>query len=72
MSEALAPRRRSIQPLSGDDWSSIAAREMPAVDPEQAVEQLKSWNLHLVFRPYSLITPSDVMFVEPPRSVGAA
>lgn len=66
---ALPPVRRFIQPLSGDDWTSIADRLMPDADREEAIAQLKSWNLHLAFRPVSVITPSDVMFVEPPRAL---
>jgi len=69
MSAALPPRRRFVQPESGDDWSRIAARILPDVPADSAIEQLRSWNLHLVFRPVSVITPSDILFVEPP--VGA-
>lgn len=70
MSASPAPVRRFVQPESGDDWPRIAARVLPEVPAETAIEQLKSWNLHLVFRPVSVITPSDILFVEPPR--GAA
>jgi len=65
---ALAPVRRFTQPLPGDDWASIAARLLPEVASDQAIEQLKSWNLHLVFRPVAVITPSDILFVEPPAA----
>jgi uncharacterized protein (DUF2237 family) len=65
---SLPPVRRFIQPKPGDDWASIAARELPALDAEDAVGQLKSWNLHVSFRPVSVITPSDIMFVEPPKA----
>ncbi|MES2496473.1 MAG: hypothetical protein V4618_10175 [Pseudomonadota bacterium] len=68
MSTALPPRRRFIQPESGDDWPRIAARVMPDVPVEAAIEQLKSWNLFLVFRPVSVITPSDILFIEPPAA----
>ncbi|MCW6530086.1 MULTISPECIES: hypothetical protein [Sphingomonas] len=71
MSTNLAPIRRFIQPESGDDWPAIAARVLPDEPAEAAIEQLKSWNLHLVFRPVSVITPSDIVFVEPPRAVAA-
>lgn len=71
MSHNLAPVRRFIQPESGDDWPGIAARIMPGEPAETAIEQLKSWNLHLVFRPVSVITPSDIVFVEPPRAAAA-
>lgn len=66
----LPPFRRFSQPRPGDDWASIAARELPDVAPDMGVEQLRSWNLHLVFRPVSVITPSDIIFVEaPPAAV---
>ncbi len=71
MSHNLAPVRRFIQPESGDEWPGIAARVMPGEPAEAAIEQLKSWNLHLVFRPVSVITPSDIVFVEPPRAAAA-
>jgi len=71
MSTNLAPVRRFIQPESGDDWPAIAARALPDEPAEAAIEQLKSWNLHLVFRPVSVITPSDIVFVEPPRAAAA-
>jgi hypothetical protein len=61
------PKRRFIQPRAGDDWASIASRELPDTPREEAVESLKSWNLHLVMRRIALVTPSDVIFVEPPK-----
>lgn len=72
MSAAPPPVRRFVQPQSGDDWPAIAARLLPDEPAESAIEQLKSWNLHLVFRPVSVITPSDIVFVEPPRAPAAA
>ena len=71
MSHNLAPVRRFNQPESGHDWPGNAARVMPGEPAEAAIEQLKSWNLHLVFRPVSVITPSDIVFVEPPRAAAA-
>jgi hypothetical protein len=68
MSVSLPPRRRFIQPESGDDWPRIAARVLPDMPQEAAIEQLKSWNLFLVFRPASVITPSDILFIEPPAA----
>lgn len=64
---ALAPVRCFIQPLAGDDWASLAERLLPDSARDDAIQQLKSWNLHLAFRPVPVITPSDIMFVEPPR-----
>ena len=72
MTKSLSPLRRFTQPKPGDDWESIAARELPQVPPADAVGALKSWNLHVAFRPASVITPSDVIFVEPPRSPAPA
>ena len=64
----LPPVRRFIQPESGDDWPRIAARILPDMPVETAVEQLKSWNLYLAFRPGGgVVTPSDIVFIEPPR-----
>lgn len=65
---SLPPARRFVQPRPDDDWPSIAARELPHVAPDAGIEQLKSWNLHLVFRPVSVITPSDIIFIEPPQA----
>jgi hypothetical protein len=45
---------------------------MPDTPVEAAVEQLKSWNLFLVFRPASVITPSDILFIEPPQAPAGA
>ncbi|WP_380875480.1 hypothetical protein ACFB49_04790 [Sphingomonas sp. DBB INV C78] len=65
---SIAPRRNFIQPLSGDSWESIATRELPATPTEDAVNLLKSWNLYVAFRPVGAITPTDIIFVEPPRA----
>lgn len=70
----LKPVRRSIVPRADDDWASIAARELPAMDAEAAQSALQSWNLHLFMRPTpqsgprqgNPILPSDVVFLEPP------
>lgn len=65
----VAPARNFIQPMSDDNWDSIAARILPNVAREDAVQQLISWNLFLAFRPGGgVITPSDIVFTEPPRS----
>ena len=69
------PARRSIFPQDGDDWASIAARELPDTATEEAVNMLQSWNLHVFMRPAAAagsarqgnpILPSDIIFVEPP------
>jgi hypothetical protein len=74
-SEQLSAVRKSILPLEGDTWTSIAERELSDVDAESAVGQLQSWNLHVFMRPAAPegspragnpILPSDVIFLEPP------
>ncbi|MGH6780929.1 MAG: hypothetical protein ACREB5_02330 [Sphingomonadaceae bacterium] len=64
----IPPRRNFIQPRPGDSWESIAERELAGTPVEDAVNLLKSWNLYVAFRPVGAITPTDVIFVEPPRA----
>ena len=60
--------RRFVTPEPGDDLSAIAARELPGVT--NAVDQLRSWNLHLAARLGGNrsvgLLPSDIVFTEPP------
>ena len=62
--------RNFVFPKPGDDFTSIAAREMAGV--EDADQQLLSWTLHLAARAglgRSVgLLPSDVVFTEPPRA----
>jgi len=76
--EQLSVQRQSIFPLEGDDWVSIAARELSDISNEEAVSQLQSWNLHVFMRrvagkdshqQLSDVLPSDVIFLEPPLAV---
>ena len=80
-SEHLSDQRQSIFPSDGDDWASIAARELPDIAAEEAVSQLQSWNLHVFMRRVagkdshqrlSTVLPSDVIFLEPPLPPSAA
>jgi len=73
----LSVQRRFVHPQEGDDWTAIAARELPDVSPEEAVSRLQSWNLHVFMRPAAPagsprennpILPSDVIFLEPPQA----
>lgn len=65
---SLRPTRAFLTPEPGEDWSALAARALPEEEPSQAVQRLKSWNLHLFARlPPGEFTGSDVLFVEPPR-----
>lgn len=58
--------RRFTSPLPGEDWEAIAARAFPG-EGSDAVQKLKSWNLHLFTRiPPGKILGSDVLFLEPP------
>ena len=63
----LSRQREFISPTPDDDWAAIVARALPGEDPETAMKQLKSWNLHLFARqPPGEFMGSDVIFVEPP------
>jgi hypothetical protein len=69
---ALSPVRRSISPVPGDDWASIAQRHLTGLGESAAIEQLQSWNLHVYMRSTrqfargNPILPSDIIFIEPP------
>ncbi len=74
--QALEQTRRHILPRPGDDWTTIAARELGGMASEQAVQALQSWNLHVFMRPAAPagspregnpILPSDVIFIEAPK-----
>lgn len=64
----LSRQRRFITPAPDETVESIAARALPDVVLEDAVDRIKSWNLHIfaMRRPPGLILGSDVVFVEPP------
>jgi hypothetical protein len=73
MAEQLSRVRKSILPHPGDTWADIAKRELPDLQPDEAVGKLQSWNLHVFMRAAmrmgnltNPILPSDVIFVEPP------
>jgi hypothetical protein len=75
--ETLTPIRRSIHPEAHDTWQTIAARELPDMPETEAVQLLQSVNLHVFMRPAAPagsaregnpILPSDVVFIEPPRT----
>jgi hypothetical protein len=63
--------RTYVFPNPGDDFATIAQRELPGI--EGGDQQLLSWNLHLAARAglgRSVgLLPSDVVFIEPPRAV---
>jgi len=70
----LSTQRKSIFPCNGDNWQSIAQREL-GESSQDVIDQLQSWNLHVFLRPpappgspheHNPILPSDVVFIEPP------
>lgn len=64
----LTEQRRFVSPVPGEDWAEIAARVRPGEPAGEAIQKLKSWNLHLFARiPPGQFLGSDVIFVEPPR-----
>lgn len=61
--------RRFVHPRPGDTLETIAARELPALTPQRAAEELLSWNLHLANRIVGQVKgvlASDIVYVEPP------
>ncbi|HPU15033.1 MAG TPA: hypothetical protein PK808_03030 [Polymorphobacter sp.] len=77
MAAELSVVRKSVLPLSGDTWATIASRELPGTAENDAVSMLQSWNLHVFMRAAggvgrmrgdNPILPSDVIFIEPPRA----
>lgn len=66
MPEKLAPTRRSIRPVAGDTFETVAARELPDLPAEEAVSSLHDWNPHLTrfaLAPRALLV-SDIIYVE--------
>ena len=73
--DTLSRVRKSILPSEGDNWTSIAKRELADMDEANAVSSLQSWNLHVFMRAPAPegspragnpVLPSDVIFIEPP------
>lgn len=63
----LSTQRRFVTPEPGEKWPEIAARILPDQPAAEAIQTLKSWNLHLFVRmPPGEFLGSDVLFVEPP------
>lgn len=65
----IQPVRPWTYPQQGDNWQSIASREFPERPLEDAIADLQSWNLYLVFRPApAMFTCSDIVFTGPPAA----
>jgi hypothetical protein len=64
----LSRQRRFVSPEPGEIPEQLAARVLPDQPLEAAMDQLRSWNLHIFVmrRPPGLLLGSDVVFVEPP------
>lgn len=68
----LSEQRRFTSPLPGEDWAALASRVLPGEPAGEAIQRLRSWNLHLLARiPPGQFLGSDVIFVEPPRAAPA-
>jgi hypothetical protein len=65
---ALTRQRRFVTPGPDETIEELARRALPEAPLETAVDQIKSWNLHVfaLRRPPGLMLGSDVIFVEPP------
>lgn len=64
----LSRQRRFVSPEPGETLQALAARVLPDLPPETAMDQITSWNLHIFVlrKPAGLLLGSDVVFVEPP------
>jgi hypothetical protein len=60
--------RQFIHPEDNDTLETIAKRHLPGVSSEVGVEELLSWNLHLVNRLVgaSGVLACDIVYLEPP------
>lgn len=69
MNTTITPVRPWTYPREGEDLQSVARREFPERPLEEAVADLQSWNLYLVFRPApAMLTCSDIVFTGPPAA----
>ena len=65
---ALSRQRRFVTPGPDETVEALAARALPDQPNADAVDAIRSWNLHIfaMRRPPGLLLGSDVVFVEPP------
>ena len=67
----LPPLRRAARPREGDTFESLAQRELPDLEVEEAARLLEQWNPHLgrAFFPTGRpLLVSDLVYLEPPPS----
>jgi len=64
----LSTQRRFVTPLADETLEALAARALPDRAVETAMDEIKSYNMHIFVlrRPAGLLLGSDVVFVEPP------
>ncbi|MFM8819935.1 MAG: hypothetical protein ACKOD3_05245 [Phenylobacterium sp.] len=66
----LTEQRRFVTPEPDETLEALAARALPALPLEEAMDRIRGWNLHIFVlrKPRGLLLGGDVVFVEPPRS----
>ena len=64
----LTRTRRFVTPGAEETLEALAARALPDTPLDAAMDQIKSYNMHIFVlrRPAGLLLGSDVVFVEPP------
>ncbi len=64
----LTTQRRFVTPAADETVAALAARALPDEPLDAAIDQIKSYNMHIFVlrRPPGLLLGSDVVFVEPP------
>lgn len=64
----LTTTRRFVTPAANETLEALAARALPDQPLRAAMDQIKSYNMHIFVlrRPAGLLLGSDVVFVEPP------
>ena len=64
----LSKHRRFVTPEADETLEALAARALPDQPIASAMDQIKSYNMHIFVlrRPAGLLLGSDVVFVEPP------
>ena len=65
----LSKHRRFVTPAADETIEMLAARALPDQPLDAAIDQIKSYNMHIFVlrRPAGLLLGSDVVFVEPPQ-----
>ena len=66
----LTVQRRFDTPEPDETLEAQAARALPDVALDEAMDRIRGWNLHIfaMRKPRGLLLGGDVVFVEPPLS----